>query len=71
MARETEIKLRVGSVAEFRKKLKRVGARTVAADPLEQTQTLGLALFQIAVEEVVKDAGHPGLGVAPRPMQFP
>jgi adenylate cyclase, class 2 len=31
MARETEIKLRVADVAEFRKKLKRVGARTVAA----------------------------------------
>lgn len=31
MGRETEIKLRVESVAEFRKKLKRVGARTVAA----------------------------------------
>ena len=31
MARETEIKLRVQSIAEFRKKLKRVGARTVAA----------------------------------------
>ena len=30
MARETEIKLRVESVAEFRTKLKRVGARTVA-----------------------------------------
>lgn len=31
MARETEIKLRVGDIAEFRKKLKRVGARTVYA----------------------------------------
>jgi adenylate cyclase, class 2 len=31
MARETEIKLRLESVAEFRKKLKRVGARTVVA----------------------------------------
>lgn len=31
MARETEIKLRVESVAEFRKKLKRVGAQTVTA----------------------------------------
>jgi adenylate cyclase class 2 len=30
MARETEIKLRVENIAEFRKKLKRVGARTVA-----------------------------------------
>jgi adenylate cyclase, class 2 len=31
MARETEIKLRVADIEEFRKKLKRVGARTVAA----------------------------------------
>jgi adenylate cyclase class 2 len=31
MARETEIKLRVTSIPEFRKKLKRVGARTVAS----------------------------------------
>jgi adenylate cyclase, class 2 len=30
MARETEIKLRVGSIAEFRTKLRRIGARTVA-----------------------------------------
>jgi adenylate cyclase class 2 len=30
MARETEIKLRVESIVEFRKKLKQVGARTVA-----------------------------------------
>jgi adenylate cyclase class 2 len=30
MARETEIKLRVEDVSEFRKKLRRVGARTVA-----------------------------------------
>ena len=31
MARETEIKLRVADIRAFRKKLKRVGARTVAA----------------------------------------
>jgi adenylate cyclase, class 2 len=31
MARETEIKLRIESIEEFRKKLKRVGARTVSA----------------------------------------
>jgi adenylate cyclase class IV len=31
MARETEIKLRIASVAEFRKKLKQVGARPVVA----------------------------------------
>jgi adenylate cyclase class 2 len=30
MARETEIKLRVENIAEFRKKLQRIGARTVA-----------------------------------------
>jgi adenylate cyclase, class 2 len=31
MARETEVKLRVASIADFQKKLKRVGARTVVA----------------------------------------
>ncbi len=31
MARETEIKLRIADVGEFRKKLKRVGARTLVA----------------------------------------
>src|ERR1700742_1471435 len=31
MARETEIKLRVGDVAALRKKLRQVGARTVSA----------------------------------------
>jgi adenylate cyclase, class 2 len=33
MARETEIKLRVEGIEDFRKKLKRIGARTVAAVP--------------------------------------